>query len=60
MAEWIRRGSGGAEIPEPSVILDCRGGGELEYKDEKQEGRETFMFDIFLRKLYESFFQKHY
>ena len=58
MIEWIRRGSGGAEIPEPSVILDCRGGGEEE--DEKEEGRETFMFDIFLRKLYESFFQKHY
>ena len=25
MAEWIRRGEGIAEIPEPSVMLGCRG-----------------------------------
>ena len=41
VAEWIRRGSGTAEIPEPSVILDCRGGGEeLEEEDEEKEEEE--------------------
>ena len=40
MAEWIRRGSGIAEIPEPSVILDCRGGGEEEELEEEEEEEE--------------------
>ena len=41
----------------------CAGGRRetCEERGENEEGgRETFMLDIFLRKLYESFFQKHY
>ena len=41
MGEWIRRGSGTAEIPEPSVILDCRGGGEEEEEEKEEEEEET-------------------
>ena len=40
VAEWIRRGSGTAEIPEPSVIFDCRGGGEEEEEEKEEEEKE--------------------
>ena len=40
MDERIRRGSGTAKIPEPSVILDCRGRGEEEELEEEEEDEE--------------------